>query len=129
MESPQHDQTLYERIGGESVIERLLDHFYHRITHDSEIGHFFTHVPVDKLKRMQREFFAMATDGPVTYSGRPLSQVHHPLAISRREFERFTGHLVTTLEEVGIDEQDRHEILAKINLYAGEITNDLGDAD
>jgi len=129
MESPQHDQTLYERIGGESVIERLLDHFYHRITHDGEIGHYFTHVPVDKLKRMQREFFAMATDGPVTYGGRPLSQVHHPLAISRREFQRFTGHLLATLEEVGIDEQDRHEILAKINLYADEITNDLGDAD
>lgn len=124
MEFSQHDKPLYERIGGEPAIERLIDHFYHRVTHDGEIGHYFTHVPIGKLKLMQREFFAMATDGPVTYSGRPLSHVHHPLAISRREFQRFTEHLIATLEEVGIDEQDRYEIVAKINLYADEITNE-----
>jgi hemoglobin len=129
MDFSQHDKTLYERIGGEPAIERLLDHFYHRVTHDDEIGHYFTHVPIGKLKVMQREFFSMATGGPVTYSGRPLAHVHHSLAISRREFQRFTEHLVATLEETGIDEQDRYEIIAKINLYADDITNDLGDED
>jgi len=124
MESSQSHKSLYERIGGEPTIERLLDHFYHRVTHDSEIGHYFTHVPIGKLKVMQREFFSMVTDGPVTYSGRPLAHVHHPLAISRREFQRFTEHLVATLEEAGIGEQDRSEIIAKVNLYADEITNE-----
>ena len=124
MESSQRGKSLYERIGGEPAIERLLDHFYHRVTHDGEIGHYFTHVPIGKLKVMQREFFSMVTDGPVTYSGRPLAEVHHPLAISRREFQRFTEHLVATLEEAGMGEQDRSEIIAKINLYADEITNE-----
>ncbi|MDH4408548.1 MAG: group 1 truncated hemoglobin [Verrucomicrobiales bacterium] len=124
MESSQRDKSLYERIGGEPAIERLLDHFYHRVAHDGEIGHYFTHVPIGKLKVMQREFFSIVTDGPVTYSGRPLAHVHHPLAISRREFQRFTEHLVATLEEAGIGEQDRSEIIAKINLYADEITNE-----
>lgn len=125
MEFSQHEKSLYERIGGEKVIERLIDHFYHRVTHDPEIGHYFTHVPLGKLKLMQREFFSMATDGPVTYSGRPLGHVHRPLGISRREFQRFTEHLLATLEEVGIDEQDRYEVIAKVNLYADEITNDI----
>ena len=124
MESQNHEKSLFERIGGEMALARLIDRFYHRITHDSEIGHYFVHVPIEKLKKMQTEFFAMATGGPVTYAGRPLSQVHHPLAISRREFQRFTEHLITTLQEEGIDEQDVREVTAKVNLYADEITNE-----
>jgi hemoglobin len=126
MDSPENDRSLYDRIGGEAALGRLIDHFYHRVIHDGEIGHYFAHVPVEKVKHMQREFLAMATGGPVTYSGRPLSQVHRPLAISRREFQRFAGHLLATLEEVAIGEPDRHEIMARINLYADEIINDVG---
>lgn len=129
MEFSQHDQSLYERIGGEKAIERTIDRFYHRVTHDPEIGHYFAHVPMEKLRHMQREFFAMATGGPVTYSGRPLSAVHRPLAISRREFQRFTEHLITTLKEEGIDEVDVYEVIAKINLYADEITNEASYGD
>lgn len=129
MEFSNREKSLHERIGGEAGIARTIERFYHRVTHDPEIGHYFTHVPMEKLRRMQHEFFAMATGGPATYSGRPLSEVHRPLAISRREFQRFTEHLVTTLKEEGIDEGDVHEVIARINLYADEITNeaDYGD--
>jgi len=129
MESQDHTTSLYDRIGGDKALERFIDRFYHRVTQDAEIGHYFAHVPMEKIKLMQREFFAMATGGPVTYSGRPLSQVHHRLAISRREFERFTGHLITTLREEGIDEQDVCEIHAKINIYSDEITNEASYGD
>ena len=129
MEFQKQENSLFDRIGGELAISRLIDRFYHRVSHDPEIGHYFVHVPLEKLKLMQREFFAMATGGPVTYAGRPLSEVHRPLAISRREFQRFTEHLITTLEEEGIGEQDVYEVIAKINLYADEITNDSAIGD
>ena len=129
MEFQKNETSLYERIGGETALTILIERFYHRITHDPEIGHYFVHVPIEKLKRMQREFFAMATGGPVTYAGRPLSQVHHPLAISRREFQRFTDHLITTLQEEGINEQDTREVIAKVNLYMDEITNEATYGD
>lgn len=125
MEFSNNDKSLYERIGGEKKLERLLDRFYDRVTSDPEIGHYFTHVSMDKLKLMQHEFFTMATGGPVTYSGRPLSHVHRHLAIKRREFQRFTEHLITTLEEEGISEKDVYEIIAKVNLYADDITNEV----
>jgi hemoglobin len=124
MEFQNHERSLYERIGGEESIAKLVDHFYAKVVADPEIGYYFTHVPMGKLIPMQREFFAMATGGPALYSGRPLSEIHRPLAISRREFARFTEHLIETLQEIGIDEQDTYEIIAKINLYADEITNE-----
>ena len=124
-----HEKSLYERIGGADAVEKLIESFYAKVIADPEIGYYFTHVPMGKLIPMQREFFAMATGGHVLYSGRPLSEIHHPLAISRREFLRFTEHLIETLQELGIDEQDVYEIIAKINLYADEITNEATYGD
>lgn len=118
--------TLYERLGGEDGITRLVDSFYGRVLADSELKSFFEHAPMGKLLRMQREFFAMATGGPIVYSGRPLRQVHHHLAISRRDFRRYTECLIATLEAEfsGLSRDDVLDLIAKVNLYADEITND-----
>lgn len=118
--------SLYERIGAEQGIAAMVDDFYDRVIADAELAHYFEHVPMDKQRRMQREFFAAATGGPIVYSGRPLSAAHHGLAISRREFQRFTEHLLETLEQHRIDRQDILDIIARVNMYADEIIGDAG---
>ncbi|MDF1849950.1 MAG: group 1 truncated hemoglobin [Verrucomicrobiales bacterium] len=119
------ETTLYERIGGAETIATLVDSFYAKVTADPELKHYFAKAPMDKLLRMQKEFFSSATGGPITYSGRPLSQVHRGMDISKREFGRFTEHLIETLKEVGVAESDAYDIICKVNLYADEITNDV----
>ena len=117
--------SIYDRIGGEEGIAKLVDVFYEKVLADGELKVYFEHAPIEKLLRMQREFFAMATGGPIIYSGKPLRQVHHHLAISRREFQRFTEHLIDTLNSFEhVSRQDVLDLIAKINLYADEITND-----
>lgn len=121
----RESSSIYDRIGGEPGIAGLVDRFYGRVLADPELKTYFEHAPMDKLRHMQREFFAAAAGGPIVYSGRPLREVHHRLAISRREFQRFTAHLIETLEEIeGISRQDILDMIARINLYADEITND-----
>ncbi|MCB1231119.1 MAG: group 1 truncated hemoglobin [Verrucomicrobiae bacterium] len=120
------ESSLYDRIGKEEGIRRLVDSFYHRVLADPELKPYFEHVPMDKLLAMQREFFAMATGGPIVYSGRPIRQVHRGFAISHREFQRFVERLIETLdaEFSSLTRQDVLDLIAKINLYAAEITND-----
>lgn len=118
------NSTLYERIGGADTIESLVDSFYGKVLSDPELSFYFKDKPMEKLRKMQKEFFSAATGGPITYSGRPLSEVHRGLAISKREFGRFTEHLIDTLKEVGVHESDANEIISHVNLYADEITND-----
>ncbi len=125
----ENDTSLYERIGGAPTIESLIDSFYTKVLADGELKHYFKHAPMDKLRRMQREFFSAATGGPIVYSGRPLSEVHRHMAISKREFQRFTEHLLETLREVGVGEEEAYEIISHVNLYADEITNDIGDPE
>ena len=80
------NQTLFERIGGKHVIATLIHEFYDRVVADPELKPFFTETSMDKLRRMQRQFFSAALDGPITYTGKPLGHIHHGRGISRHHF-------------------------------------------
>ena len=75
---------------------------------------------------MQREFFCAALDGPITYTGSPLSHVHHGRGITKHHFALYVNHLLDTLRDCGINDQKVNEIIGRINTYADEITGDTG---
>jgi hemoglobin len=123
---PEKQQTLFERVGGEQAIAELIHEFYDRVLVDPELKPFFKDTSVDKLRRMQREFFSAALDGPITYTGRPLSHVHHGRGITKHHLARYVDHLIDTLRGRGINDQDVQDIISRISTYANEITGDLG---
>lgn len=114
--------SLYERLGGEDMISALIPAFYVRVLADPGLAPFFSHTALDKLHAMQREFFVMATGGPIQYSGRPLAHAHHGRGITRQHFSQFTGHLVETLLDMGVTQEEADEVIERINLMANEIT-------
>jgi hemoglobin len=114
--------SLYEQLGGDSGIETLVIAFYVRVMADPELAPFFRHTSVEKLHLMQREFFAMALGGPIHYSGKPISTVHHGRGITPHHFSRFVEHLVETLEELGVDDADAEKVIDRINAFANEVT-------
>ena len=113
----------------------MVDSFFTKVLADGELKHNFKHGPMDKLLRMLREFFSAATGGPITHRSRPLSEAHRYMAISKREFQRFTQHLLEPLLDVAFAEAEAEaeaeacEIISHVNLYADEITNDIGDPE
>lgn len=115
--------TLYERIGGEEAVHRLIDRFYVRIIADPELAPSFRHVAMDKLRHMQFEFFAAALDGPVHYTGRPIVHAHQGLRITLRDYQRFVHHLFETLEECHLSEQERYEIVSRLNAYTDDVVS------
>ena len=123
---PEKKQTLFESVGGEPAIAELIDEFYDRVLVDPELKPFFKDTSVDKLRRMQREFFSAALDGPIIYTGRPLSHVHHGRGITKHHLARYVDHLIDILRGRGINDQDVQDIISRISTYAGEITGDVG---
>ena len=120
---PKPRPNLYERIGGATVVESLVDRFYDRVMADPELKPFFKHSSHDGLRKMQREFFGAALDGPVDYSGLAIGQTHHGRGISRRHFALFVKHLLETLQSFEeIDRRDVDEIIRRISMYADEVT-------
>jgi hemoglobin len=117
-------RSLYDRIGGGEAVERFLDAFYGRVLGDPELSPFFENTSMDRLRNMQREFFGAALDGPIRYSGRSLVEVHAGRGIEVRHFARFVEHLLETLKDQGVDEDDVYEVIARVNTYVDQITGE-----
>ena len=126
---PNTQPTLFERIGGEQMIAEVIDDFYDRVLADPELKPFFINTSMDKLRCMQREFFSAALGGPITYSGKPLSHVHHGRGITKHHFALFVNHLLDTLQYHKISDQEVNNIISRINTYADDITGDISPAD
>ena len=117
-------QSLYERVGGEAGVPRLIGIFYGRVVADPQLSPFFAHIPMEKLHRMQVEFFTSALGGPLQYSGRPLAHVHAGRGISPAHLRRFIEHLLATLETLALSRQDVQSIYDRIALEADDIAAD-----
>ena len=117
--------TLYEQIGGQKVVEQLINAFYDRVLADSELAPFFKDSSMDKLRAMQQEFFASALDGPATMSELDLSYAHHGRGIRQTHFNRFVQHLLETLESIGVDEDQQMEVIRRISTYVNDITGEV----
>lgn len=123
-------KNFYEAIGGAPAIAAMVEQFYQRVLADPELKEFFTGVPMDRLRKMQCEFFSAALGGPELYKGRVIAHAHQRLPIERKHFQRFVDHLFETLAGFSLSEQDRYEIIARINLYAEDVIGvgaDFGD--
>lgn len=115
-------ESLYERLGGCAGVEALVEAFYIRVLADPELAPFFRDSSIERLRKMQTEFFNRALGGPVAYSGRPLAHVHHSKGITRHHFALFVGHLLETLKDYGCDDRETDEVIEHINTFANEIT-------
>ena len=113
--------NLYEQIGGRPGVESLIYAFYDRVLADPELRDYFTGASVERLRNMQLEFFSAALGGPTVYQGTPIAHAHHHLGITRASFQRFVDHLFETLKDFPVGEQDRYDIISRINLYSGDV--------
>ena len=116
--------TLYDRVGGDEGIARLVNSFYARVLDDNELAEFFSNTPIDQLKKMQKEFFTLALGGSVEYSGLSLSHAHQGRGIRTVHFKSFVNHLLETLSEFNLTEEESYQIITDINRYVEDIADD-----
>lgn len=122
------EPSLYDRIGGEIGIENLVHKFYERVQADPELVPFFLHVPMEKLRAMQKELFSEALGGPLFYSGRSIRDVHAGRGISKEHLQRFLGHLLDTVSSLDLSRHEIDQIYSRIAREADEVTDDTTES-
>ncbi len=117
-------ETLYDRIGGESGLQSLLQSFYARVLSDHDLKPFFEKTSIDKLLRMQQEFFGAALDGPYDSSGMDLCRAHVGRGITSHHFNSFCQHMLETLRQFGVAEGDILDVVRRISVLKNDITGE-----
>ena len=94
--------SLYDEIGGQTVIKSAVTVFYSRVTEDDTLAAWFEGVDLSRLRAHQRAFLATALDGPPVFAGRNLAEAHAGMAITDEAFTTIVEHLAVTLEDLAV---------------------------
>jgi truncated hemoglobin YjbI len=117
---PFRDTGLFERIGGQPAIDRLVDLLYAGIEGDEQLRPLFPRDLADG-RSMQKLFFAEWLGGPGRYSEQAhagLRHRHDGLPITPALASRWLEHFRRAIEATVADGQDRTAILAQARSLA-----------
>jgi hemoglobin len=114
--------TVYDRIGGADAIRAAVDLFYRKVLADERVNHHFEGVNLARLKAHQRAMITAVAGGPNTYSGASMRDAHNHLEITNGEFDVVVGHLVGTLQELGVPQEEIDRLAPPILELRDDIT-------
>jgi len=112
----ESDTTLYERLGGENGVTRIVGDF---------LDHFFKHDRIQnalvvkrheasfhpELKRHWIAFVTQSTGGPEKYDGRTMHSSHAGLRISNKDFDTTLELMDESLTRANVPTADREQLL------------------
>jgi len=95
---------MYQQIGGEAGLRKVVDHFYERLWNDPELKPYFNGIDGEKLKHHQAMFLTFVLGGGAAeWGGVSLGSAHSELHITDDAFTKVAWHLTMTLDELDIN--------------------------
>lgn len=120
------EPTLFDELGGEPALRRIIDRFVDRMFDDVMIGFFFARASRQRIKEKEYEHAAEHLGGGVIYTGRPIQEAHAKHPIMGGQFMRRLKLLDDTLREHGAPERVRQHWLAHAESLRPLVTRDSG---
>lgn len=114
-------QSLYERVGGQAVIEKMSDAFIDEIQYDKQTLAFFLDSDIDRFREKFIEHVCVHLDGPCTYTGDDMLAVHKGMNIKEADFNRVVELLINAMTKVGIPHRLQNQVLARFAPMRGEM--------
>lgn len=114
---PKTVKSLWDRLGGEANIMRVIDDFVMMAAEDPKVdftrgGKFkVDEAGVKRLKKLLLELVSQETGGPYKYTGKNLKEAHENMAITDAEFNATAGHLKHALEKHKAQPADIDQVL------------------
>ena len=108
------EETLYERLGGHDGIRAVVDDFYDRLLDDDELGSFFAHADMEKLRQTQTDFLCEAAGGPEIYDAAPVREAHLHIPFTPDHIQRAIELLYEALSEYDVPEEDAEAVVQAI---------------
>jgi len=109
------EDNLYEKLGGEDAISKVVDYFYNELVlKDEKVNSFFEHTDMEKQRRHQSKFISFALGGPNQYSGQSMAKAHEGMNLQPDHFNAIANHLHDALAHYGVSEADIDKALTKV---------------
>jgi truncated hemoglobin YjbI len=123
-------QTLWDRLGGEANVAKVVDEFVKTAAADPDVNFDrggkikLDDATVAHVKKQLVVFISHLTGGPYTYKGKDMKEAHKGMGITEKEFNASAGHLKKALEKYGAKPADVAEVLKAIAATRPAIVED-----
>eukprot|EP01084_Bolivina_argentea_P258974 436813_1 len=101
-------KSLYERVGGESALDKLVQAFYKRVLADPALAHFFTEIDMLKQLEKQKRYLRYSLGGSTKYGGRAMYQAHRKprmMGMNASHFYKILAHKLDAWRDIGINDE------------------------
>jgi hemoglobin len=116
------EQSLYEKVGGEEAISKVVDYFYSELVlKDETVNQFFQHTDMEKQRGHQTKFISFALGGPKQYTGKSMAKAHEGMNLQEEHFQAIATHLHDALAHFGVSEADIDTALTKVSSLKDDI--------
>ena len=106
------DAPLYTRLGGEPVVAQVVRQTVDTVAQDPRVNQSFDKVNLKRVKTKLVEQICSLTGGGCEYTGDEMKLVHKGLKITEREFYALVEALRQALNDNGVGEREKNELLA-----------------
>ena len=105
-------ETLYDALGGQANLVRIVDSMMRRNEADERIAHTFDNTNLDRLKRLLVTQLCDLSGGPCQYRGRNMRKSHSHLHLTTAHFNAMVENLQAAMDENGIPFRTQNRLLA-----------------
>lgn len=113
--------TLYERLGGEAKVRKIVRDILEKNYNNPVIGHHFQKVDMEKLNQRVFDFFSMGTGGPHKYTGKDMVAAHANLHITEDDFQRANIDTILALQANGVGEAEIAEVISILDSMKSQV--------
>ncbi len=105
---------LYDNIGGQATVEKIVDAFHKNILGDSTVSGYFAKTDMAKQRTHQIAFFTQVLEGSSQYAGRPMDKTHTGMKLQQGQFDTIVKHLSAAMTASGVSAADCTAALARV---------------
>jgi hemoglobin len=107
-------QSLYDQFGGTAGLQALVDDLLQRFADDEQIAPVFAHTNIARFRSLFVEHLCDVVDGPCTYSGDDMQEVHRGLSIDEAQFNAVVEHLIDAMQARHIPRTAQNQLIARL---------------
>lgn len=108
---PSHAPTLYQRLGAEPVVTRVVSETIDRAATDPRTARSFKDVKLARVKEKLAEQICELAGGGCKYTGDPMDKVHQGLKNTEAEMNAMVQFLRDALDDAGVKDAEKNELL------------------
>ncbi|MFB9867764.1 group I truncated hemoglobin [Vreelandella sulfidaeris] len=109
-----HQTTLYDRLGGLTTIDAVVENLLYRIADDEDMVGFFANTNIDFFAESLASKLCEVSDGPCQYEGPSMERAHQHMGLTDVHFNRLVEHLDAAMQAEDISLGVRNELLGRL---------------